>query len=133
MLADELDRYKRRGNTYVDNNIQEIQDLYKEEEQKKELEKERVEDEEVILIKPYEASTNTSRTTSSKTTETSFIHKEIVNLEKYMKFVHSLMQTRIFKLPPHYQSLRSRGEQNSKFWREIAVAFVEEKHNMETS
>ena len=28
MLADELDKYKERGNTYVDENIQEIQELY---------------------------------------------------------------------------------------------------------
>jgi len=28
MLADELDRYKGRGNSYVDENIQEIQELY---------------------------------------------------------------------------------------------------------
>jgi len=28
MLADELDRYKGRDNSYVDNNVQEIQDLY---------------------------------------------------------------------------------------------------------
>ena len=32
MLADELDRYKRRGNSYVDDNVQEIQDLYMNEE-----------------------------------------------------------------------------------------------------
>ena len=52
MLADELDRYKRRGNTYVDNNISEIQELYINKEQMKNSE-ERVEKEEVILIKPY--------------------------------------------------------------------------------
>ena len=28
MLANELDKYKIRGNSYVDENIQEIQDLY---------------------------------------------------------------------------------------------------------
>ena len=33
MLADELDRYKERGNSYVDKNIQEIQDLYIDEKQ----------------------------------------------------------------------------------------------------
>jgi len=32
MLADRLDKYKERGNQYVDDNIQEIQELYKEEE-----------------------------------------------------------------------------------------------------
>ena len=43
MLADELDRYKDKGNKYVDNNIKEIQDLYMEEEIKKDSGK--VEDE----------------------------------------------------------------------------------------
>jgi len=33
MLADELDRYKGKGNSYVDKNIWEIQDLYINEEQ----------------------------------------------------------------------------------------------------
>ena len=28
ILTDKLDRYKERGNSYVDKNIQEIQDLY---------------------------------------------------------------------------------------------------------
>ena len=34
MLADELDRYKEKGNKYMDDNIQEIQELYAEEEKK---------------------------------------------------------------------------------------------------
>ena len=46
ILADKLDIYK-----YVDENVQEIQDLYKENEDKKEG---RMKDKEVILIKPYE-------------------------------------------------------------------------------
>jgi len=53
MLADELDTYREKGNQYVDDNIWEIQELYKNEEQEKESNKGRVEDEEVILIKPY--------------------------------------------------------------------------------
>jgi len=77
MLADELDRYRGRGNQYVNDNIQEIQELYKEEEQRQELKNETIEEEEVILIKSYKVST----TTSSKTTELSFIHNEIKNLE----------------------------------------------------
>ena len=128
ILANELDVYKEQGNKYVDDNIREIQDLYRNEEQKKELKRGIVEDEEVILIKPYKVSTITS-----KTTESSFIQDEVKNLEQYMKSVHSSMQTRLFKLPPYYQSLCSREELNSEFWMEIAVAFVEEKHNMEIS
>jgi len=32
MLADELDTYREKGNQYMDDNIQEIQELYKNEE-----------------------------------------------------------------------------------------------------
>ena len=53
-------------------------------------EKERVEEEEVILIKPYKVSESTLTKSSS------FIDEEIDNLLKYMKFVKSSTQTRIF-------------------------------------
>jgi len=43
----------------------------------------RVEDKEVILIKPYEISSLTSISTHS----TSFIDEEIKNLIKYIKFI----------------------------------------------
>ena len=43
------------------------------------------------------------------------------------------MQTRIFRPPPYYQSLQSRGEQNPEFWKEVATTLVEEKHNTKTS
>ena len=80
MLADELDAYKGRGNKYVDNNIQEIQKLYKEEGIKRE--EGRIEDKEVILIKPYEISK-----LASSSFQASFITDEVKNLLKYMKFV----------------------------------------------
>ena len=83
MLANKLDRYKERGNKYVDYNIQKIQKLYIDEETKKEEEK--VEDEEVILIKPYKVST----TMSSLSSKTSFIINKVENFLKYMKFVQS--------------------------------------------
>jgi len=73
-------------------------------------EKGKVEDDEVILIKPYEVSIMTS-----SFSQTSFITDEVKNLFKYMKFVQSLTQTRLFKPPPHYQSLKSRGEQDLLF------------------
>ena len=108
MLADELDAYREKENQYVDDNIQEIQKLYKNEEQEKELNKGRVEDEEVILIKPYKISESTLL-------KSSFINNEVKNLIKYMKFICSSTQTRLFQLPPHYQSLKSRGEQDVEF------------------
>ena len=94
MLANELDHYKGKGNKYVEANIKEIQELYIAEE--KEEEKGMIENEEVILIKPYK----TSSTTSSSMT--SFITEEVDNLTKYMKFVKTLLQTRIFRPPPYY-------------------------------
>jgi len=107
----------------VDENIQEIQEIYKENEDKKEG---KVEDKEIILIKPYEVDESTSMTKSS------FINDEVENLIKYMKFIRSPTQTRIFQLPLYYQSLKSRKEQNPKFWKEVAIALVKEKHNTET-
>ena len=126
MLADELDQYKRRGNKYVDMNIKAIQELYMAEEAKKE-DKGMIENNEVILVRPYEVSTTTSSST------TSFITDEVENLLKHMKFVQTPSQTRLFKPPPHYQTLRSRGENDPTFWKEVATAFLEKKHNTETA
>ena len=86
-----------------------------------------MEDEEVILIKPYEV----SETTSSSST--SFIMDKIEHLLKHMKFVQMPSQTRLFKPPPHYQSLKSRGENDPIFWKEVAIAFLERKHNTDTA
>ena len=88
-LADELDLYKGKGNSYMDGNIREIQELYMDEETKEE--KGVIENKEVILVRPYEVS---SKTTSSSTM--SFITDEVENLAKYMKFVKTPAQTRIF-------------------------------------
>ena len=125
MLANELDQYKGKGNSYVEENIQEIQELYMDKEEKRD--EGRVEDEEVILIKPYKISSSTSISTHS----TSFIDKEIENLIKYIKFVKTPTQTRLFCPPAHYQSLKSRGEQDSNFWKEITMALVDARHNTE--
>ena len=77
----------------MNDNIQEIQELYVDEEIK-------------------------------KSSQTSFITDKVENLFKYMKFVQSSTQTRLFKPLPHYQSLKSRGEQDPLFWKEVATAFV---------
>jgi len=126
MLADEIDCYKGKGNEYVDNNIKEIQELYMEEEKKED--KGMIENEEVILVQPYEVSSTT--TSSSKT---SFITDEVENLAKYMKFVKTPSQTRIFQPPPYYQSLRFRGEQDPEFWKEVVMAFMDRKRNTDTA
>jgi len=110
----------------MEDNIREIQELYIKEGNKGG--KGVIEDKEVILVKPYETST-----TTLSSSRTSFIMDEVENLLKYMKFVRTPSQTRIFKSPPHYQSLKSRGEQDPIFWNEVAKAFLEKKHNMDTA
>ena len=127
MLADKLNVYSGQENQYMNNNIQKIQELYKDKKQKKESKEERVEDEEVILIKPYKISKSTSSTMKS-----SFIDDEVDNLMKYMKFIHSPTQTRLFRPSPHYQSLWFRGEQDLEFWKEVVTILVDNKHNTET-
>ena len=82
ILADKLDTYKGRGNIYVDDNIQEIQELFKEEKIRKE--DERIKDKEIILVKLYEILQSKSLISLSTT---SFIMDEVENLLKYMKFV----------------------------------------------
>jgi len=127
MLANELNQYKGKNNRYVEENIQEIQELYTDKE--KEKEEGKMEDEEVILKKPYKVST----ATTSSTSQTSFITKKVKNLSKYMKFVRAPTQTRMFRPPHHYQLLKSRREQNPIFWKKVATTFMEMKHNTDIS
>jgi len=96
--------------------------MNKEQQKKKE---EKVEDKEVILIKPYKVLESASSTSSS------FIDKKIDNLLKYMKFIKSLIQTRIFQPPLYYQALQSRGEQDPDFWKEVATALCYELSPLE--
>jgi len=81
MLADELDIYKGKDNKYVEDNIKEIQELYKTKEDKRN--QGIIVEDKVILIKPYEVSSLSSATI----TKSSFINNEVKNLTKYMKFV----------------------------------------------
>ena len=126
MLADELDQYKGKDNKYVEDNIKEIQELYTNEEIKQA--QGTIKNDEVILVRPYQVE---STTTSSSST--SFISNEINNLEKYMKFVKTPSQTRIFRPPPYYQSLKSRREQDLNFWKEVVTAFLDKKKNTDTA
>ena len=84
----------------------------------------------MVLFKLYETITTTSKITNSS--KISFIHDEINNQEQYIKFVHSSTQITLFKLLSHYQTLWSRGEQNTEFWNEVTKMFVEKKNNTET-
>ena len=122
MLADKLDQYKGKDNKYVKDNIKEIQELYTNEEINQT--QGTIENEEIILVQLYQMESTTILSSTS-----SFISDEIDNLEKYMKFVKTLAQTRIFRPLPYYQSLKSRGEQDPNFWKEIVTAFLDKKKN----
>ena len=124
MLADKLDCYKGKNNKYMDDNIKEIQDIYMDGEQK---EKGTIENKEIILVWPYEVSSSTTSMSSI-----SFILDEVENLTKYMKFMKTPSQTRIFWPPPYYQSLKSWEEQDPMFWKEVVKAFLENKRNTDT-
>ena len=110
----------------MEENIWEIQKLYIDEEMQ-DKGKGRIEEEEIILVKPYEI------LESIKTKSSSFVDEEIENLMKYMKFIKTPTQTRIFQPSPYYQSLRSQGEQDPEFWKEVATALVDNKNNIDTA
>ena len=74
-LANKLDSYENKGNKYMNENIKEIQELYRDEDLKSK--QETIQDEEVVLFKPYK----TTKSMTSKTIEMSFIQEEIRNLK----------------------------------------------------
>ena len=57
---------------------------------------------------------------------------EVKNLFKYMKFIRTPTQIRIFRLPPYYQSLKFRDEQDLEFFKEVTTALVDKKYNTKT-
>ena len=119
MLANELDGYKERGNSDIDENIQEIQELYTNERQQKK-EKERIEEEEVILIKPYNISSLMSSSSSS------FANEKVNNLLKYIKFIKfpytdkNILTTTILSITMIQRGTRSQileKKQQQQWWR----------------
>ena len=111
LLADELNEYKGRRNNYMNENIKEIQELYKEKgkRQWKDKKEKRIQDKEVLLYKLYEILIEFSLT------QLIFIQDKLDNLEKYIKLVYSPAKTRTFTLPPHYKLIQPKREQNDQF------------------
>jgi len=63
LLADELDNCKEKGNKYVEGYIKEIQDTYKQEDEEQDVKgKQQIQDEEVLLYKPYKVDLPKSKT-----------------------------------------------------------------------
>ena len=108
-MVDKLDNCKGKENDYAEKHMKEIQNAYKQEDMEmKELEtkvKQWIQDEEVLLYKPYKVDS-----LKPKTSEPRVIQDKIDNLDKYMKYMQSPVQTIPFYPPPHYKSLKYQGE-----------------------
>ena len=50
-----------------------------------------------------------------------------------MKYMQSPIKTMLFYPLPHYKSLQPQGEQDKQYWNKIAVKFLKQKHNMDTT
>ena len=112
LLANKLDRCKGKGNAYAEEHIKEIQNIYKQENQKVEqlmiVNKEKqwenqVQDKEVLLYKPYDISSKSSK---PNTLELMFIQDKIENLDKYMKYMQLPIKIMPFYPPPYYRSIQ---------------------------
>jgi len=132
LLANELDNCKGKQNEYAKGHIKEIQNTYKQKsiiiEEQDVKEKQQIQDEKVLLYKPYKVDLP-----KFKTPKLTFIQDEIENLEKYIKLMQAPIQTTQLYLPPHYKSLQPQGEQDEQYWKEIAVTFFKKKHNTDTT
>ena len=104
LLVDKLNSCKGKENKYTKGHIKEIQDAYKQDnfELKKSVtnNKEQVQEEEVLLYKPYDVDL-----LRLKTSEPTFIQDKINNLGKYIKFMQTPIKTMPFYPPPHYKAL----------------------------
>ena len=85
-----------------------------------------VQDEEILLYKPYDISLKLSKL---KISNPIFVQNEVNNLEKYMKFIQSSVKTVPFYPLPHYKFHQSQGEQNKQYWNEVVIKFLKQKHN----
>ena len=61
-----------------------------------------MQDKEVFLYKPYNI---LSKSSKPKTLEPTFIQDKVNNLDKYMKFLQSLVKIVLFYPLPHYKTL----------------------------
>ena len=118
LLTDKLDRYKGKENTYANKHIKEIQDAYKQEDlrvkqsmivNKGEQWKDQIQNEEVLLYKPYNI---LSKSSKAKTPEPTFIQDKIENLDKYIKYMQSSIKMMPFYLSLHYKFIWPQIKQN---------------------
>ena len=56
-----------------------------------------------------------------------------VKLDKYMKFLQSPVKIIPFYSLPYYKFLQQKEKQNKQYWNKIAVKFLKQKHNVDTT
>jgi len=70
-------------------------------------EKQQVQDKEVFLYRLYNISPSRPKLT--------FIQDKVNNLDKYMKYMQSLVTTTLFYPLPYYKSIQPQGEQDEQY------------------
>ena len=90
-----------------------------------------IQDEEVLLYKPYNISLSNSSETSSL--DTQMIQNKINNLEKALKILQLSVKTIPFTPPSHYKTIQVNGEKKRTYWNNIVYQFLQQKHNVDTS
>jgi len=110
LLVNELDNCKGKRNEYTEGHIKKIQDTYKQEDievkiQEPSKEKQQIQDEKVLLYKPYKVNSP-----KPKTPKPIFIQDELDNLDKYMKYMQAPVKMMQLYPLPHYKSLKSQEE-----------------------
>ena len=50
-----------------------------------------------------------------------------------MKFIHLPAKTKSFSPLPHYKFICPKEEQDTQFWKELVVIFIEQRYNIEIS
>ena len=48
-----------------------------------------------------------------------------------MKFLQAPVKTIPFYLPPHYKFFQPNREQDKQYWKEVAIEFLKQKHNVD--
>ena len=111
LLANKLNRCKRKQNQLVEEHIKTIQNTYQKTHQstlqlmivnKGKQKEDKVQDKKVFLYKLYNISLKSNK---PKTSEPKFVQDKVTNLEKAIVLMQSPTKTIPFYLPPNYKTL----------------------------
>jgi len=79
-----------------------------------------VQDEEVLLYKPYNISSSSLSSSKILSLDGQMLQDKINNLEKALKTLQSSVKTIPLTPPSHYKTIQTNGEKNRTYWNNIA-------------